>query len=66
MSAAAGFAVAVALIHCYYGFNATGGPAGVGIAVGKAIRASIVAVNLLNLMMSAFMWGVTDTVRIAG
>jgi phospholipid/cholesterol/gamma-HCH transport system permease protein len=63
---AACFAVAVALIHCYYGFNATGGPAGVGIAVGKAIRASIVAVNVLNLMMSAFMWGVTDTVRIAG
>lgn len=63
---AATFAVAVALIHCYYGFNATGGPAGVGIAVGKAIRASIVTVNVLNLMMSAFMWGVTDTVRIAG
>jgi len=60
------FAVTVALIHCYYGFNATGGPAGVGIAVGKAIRASIVAVNVINLMMSAFMWGVTDTVRIAG
>jgi len=60
------FAITVALIHCYYGFNASGGPAGVGIAVGKAIRASIVAVNLLNLMMSAFMWGVTDTVRIAG
>lgn len=60
------FAVAVALIHCYYGFNARGGPAGVGIAVGKAIRSSIVAVNLLNLMLSSFMWGVTDTVRIAG
>jgi phospholipid/cholesterol/gamma-HCH transport system permease protein len=60
------FAVAVALIHCYYGFSASGGPAGVGIAVGKAIRASIVAVNVLNLMMSAFMWGVKDTVRIAG
>ena len=60
------FAIAVALIHCYYGFNATGGPAGVGVAVGKAIRASIVAVNILNLMMSAFMWGVEDTVRIAG
>jgi phospholipid/cholesterol/gamma-HCH transport system permease protein len=63
---AAVFAVAVALIHCYYGFNATGGPAGVGIAVGRAIRASIVAVNILNLMLSAFMWGVSDTVRIAG
>ena len=60
------FAIAVALIHCYYGFMATGGPAGVGIAVGKAIRTSIVAVNILNLMLSAFMWGVEDTVRIAG
>jgi len=29
------FAIAVALIHCYYGFNATGGPAGVGVAVGE-------------------------------
>ncbi len=63
---AAVFAIAVALIHCYYGFNATGGPAGVGIAVGKAIRTSIVTVNVLNLMLSAFMWGVEDTVRIAG
>ena len=60
------FAIAVALIHCYYGFNASGGPAGVGIAVGRAIRSSIVAVNVLNLMLSAFMWGVSDTVRIAG
>jgi phospholipid/cholesterol/gamma-HCH transport system permease protein len=60
------FAAAVALIHCYYGFNASGGPAGVGVAVGKAIRASIVAVNVLNLMLSSFMWGVSDTVRIAG
>ena len=63
---AACFAVTVALIHCYYGFNASGGPAGVGVAVGRAIRASIVAVNVLNLMLSAFMWGVSDTVRIAG
>jgi phospholipid/cholesterol/gamma-HCH transport system permease protein len=60
------FAIAVALIHCYYGFIATGGPAGVGVAVDRAIRASIVAVNILNLMLSSVMWGVTDTVRIAG
>ena len=60
------FAITVALIHCYYGFNASGGPAGVGVAVGKAIRASIVAVNVINLMLSSFMWGVSETVRIAG
>jgi phospholipid/cholesterol/gamma-HCH transport system permease protein len=60
------FAATVAVVHCYYGFNASGGPAGVGIAVGRAIRTSIVAVNVINLMLSAFMWGVNETVRIAG
>lgn len=37
-------AVAIILIHCYYGFTASGGPAGVGRAVGNAIRSSIVTV----------------------
>src|SRR6266702_1873350 len=39
---AVSFAIVVTLIHCYYGYNATGGPAGVGTASWKAIRASIV------------------------
>src|SRR3979411_2573507 len=43
-------AMVVALIHCYYGYHASGGPAGVGVAVGRAIRLSIVAVVLLNLV----------------
>ena len=30
------------LVHTYYGFNASGGPAGVGEAVGRAVRASLV------------------------
>ena len=60
------FAIVVTLIHCYYGYNASGGPAGVGVATGKAIRLSIVAVVLLNLFMSLLMWGGGDTVSIAG
>jgi phospholipid/cholesterol/gamma-HCH transport system permease protein len=60
------FATAIALIHCYYGYNARGGPVGVGIAVGKAIRTSIVVILVLNFALSALMWGITDTVRIAG
>jgi len=60
------FAAVVALIHCYYGYNARGGPVGVGVAVGKAIRSSIVAVLVLNFVLSALMWGIADTVRIAG
>jgi phospholipid/cholesterol/gamma-HCH transport system permease protein len=60
------FAVVVALIHCYYGFTASGGPEGVGVAVGKAIRMSIITVVILNLFMSVLFYGGGNTVRIAG
>jgi phospholipid/cholesterol/gamma-HCH transport system permease protein len=59
------FAVVVTLIHCYYGYNATGGPAGVGVASGRAIRSSIVTVVVLNLFLSLLFWGGGDTVRLA-
>jgi phospholipid/cholesterol/gamma-HCH transport system permease protein len=60
------FAVVVILIHCYYGYNASGGPAGVGVAVGRAVRTSIVAINVLDLLLSMAIWGATTTVRLAG
>lgn len=60
------FAVVVILIHCYYGYHASGGPAGVGIAVGRAIRTSIVAINVVDLLASMAIWGTTTTVRLAG
>ncbi|MEY2397773.1 MAG: phospholipid/cholesterol/gamma-HCH transport system permease protein [Actinomycetota bacterium] len=60
------FAVVVSLIHCYYGYYATGGPAGVGVAVGRAIRLSIVTVVVLNLVLSVIFWGGGNTVRVAG
>jgi len=60
------FAVVVALIHCYYGYNATGGPAGVGVAVGKAIRTSIIVIVVLNLFLSFLFWGTSTTVSLTG
>jgi phospholipid/cholesterol/gamma-HCH transport system permease protein len=60
------FAMVVTLIHCYYGYTASGGPAGVGVASGRAIRSSIVTVVVLNLFLSLLMWGGRDTVQIAG
>lgn len=60
------FATVVMLIHCYYGFHARGGPAGVGVAVGKAVRTVLVTVNLLDFFLSLAIWGTTTTVRIAG
>lgn len=60
------FSVVVILIHCYHGYTASGGPAGVGVAVGKAVRTSIVAVNVIDLFLSMAIWGTTTTVRLAG
>jgi phospholipid/cholesterol/gamma-HCH transport system permease protein len=60
------FAVVVALIHCYYGYNASGGPAGVGVAVGRAIRLSIVSVVVLNFVLSLLFWGGGNTVSLSG
>ena len=59
-------AVLIILIHCYYGYTASGGPAGVGLAVGRAIRASIVTVIVANFFLSFAIWGSTTTVRITG
>ncbi|KQX74403.1 MULTISPECIES: ABC transporter permease [unclassified Aeromicrobium] len=60
------FSVLIILIHCRLGFKAAGGPAGVGIAVGTAVRRSIVTVAVLDLLLSMALWGTTTTVRIAG
>jgi phospholipid/cholesterol/gamma-HCH transport system permease protein len=59
-------AVLIILIHCYYGFSASGGPAGVGLAVGRAIRTSIVTVVVADFFLSFAIWGSTTTVRITG
>ncbi len=60
------FAFAVAIIHCWYGFMATGGAEGVGEATGRAIRASIVVVVVLNMVMTLIFWGGDPGVRISG
>jgi phospholipid/cholesterol/gamma-HCH transport system permease protein len=60
------FGIVVILVHCYYGYHARGGPAGVGVAVGRAVRAAIVLMTVLDFFLSLAIWGSTTTVRIAG
>lgn len=60
------FAVLVVLIHCWYGYNATGGPAGVGMAVGRAIRTSMMTIVVVNLFLSYVFWGTTTTASLTG
>ncbi|MBK1784066.1 MlaE family ABC transporter permease [Prauserella cavernicola] len=60
------FSVLIILTHCYYGYRASGGPAGVGVAVGRAVRLSIVTVAVVNFFIGFAIWGTDTTVRIAG
>ena len=60
------FSVVVILVHCYYGYRASGGPAGVGVAVGRAVRTAIVLINIIDFFMSLAICGATTTVRVAG
>ncbi|MFI6518966.1 MlaE family ABC transporter permease [Spirillospora sp. NPDC050679] len=60
------FSVLVILSHCYYGYRAVGGPAGVGRAVGRAVRTSIVLISVTDFFLSLAIWGTTTTVKVAG
>ena len=59
-------AVAVMLIHTYYGFNASGGPVGVGVAVGNAVRASLIAVVTVTLLISLAVYGTSGNFNLSG
>ena len=51
-------AVAVMVTHCYYGYHASGGPVGVGEAVGRSMRFSLVSVQVIVLAGTLAVYGV--------
>lgn len=51
------FTVVVIVVHTYFGYFASGGPEGVGIASGRAIRASLVLIVTSDMVMSLIFWG---------
>jgi phospholipid/cholesterol/gamma-HCH transport system permease protein len=59
-------AVAVMLVHTHYGYNASGGPVGVGIAVGKAVRTSLIVVVIITLFISLGVYGATGNFNLSG
>ncbi len=59
-------AVIVMLIHTYYGYTASGGPAGVGEAVGRAVRASIVVSITLTFVLSLVLYGQSGDFHLSG
>jgi phospholipid/cholesterol/gamma-HCH transport system permease protein len=60
-------AVVVMCVHCYHGFNASGGPAGVGMAVGRSVRTSLIAIMVVDLLIGIAVYGnPASSVRISG
>ena len=57
--------IVVMSIHTYYGYTAKGGPAGVGRAVGQAVRLSLVAVMFTALAASMVLYADPETVHLS-
>jgi phospholipid/cholesterol/gamma-HCH transport system permease protein len=60
------FVFIASALQCYYGYFASGGPEGVGVAAGHAMRASISVVIILNALLTMAMWGVDAGARFGG
>jgi phospholipid/cholesterol/gamma-HCH transport system permease protein len=60
------FVVIATVIHCYFGYYAAGGPQGVGVASGRAIRTSIIAIVVTDMLITMALWGLDPGVRISG
>ena len=59
-------AIVIMLVHTYYGFNATGGPAGVGEAVGRAVRTSLIVTGFVIVTISLAVYGQSGNFHLSG
>lgn len=62
----AAVALMIMLLCTYYGYTARGGPAGVGEAVGRAVRASMVIASILIVIMTLAIYGQSGDFHLAG
>ncbi|WP_197374995.1 MlaE family ABC transporter permease [Mycolicibacterium baixiangningiae] len=59
-------ALTILLIHTYFGYFASGGPSGVGAAVGNAVRASLILVVSVTLLVSLSVYGSNGNFNLSG
>jgi phospholipid/cholesterol/gamma-HCH transport system permease protein len=59
-------AMVIMLVHTYYGFTASGGPAGVGEAVGRAVRTSLVVTAFVVTTIILAVYGQTGNFHLSG
>jgi phospholipid/cholesterol/gamma-HCH transport system permease protein len=58
--------IVIMLVHTFYGFTASGGPAGVGEAVGRAVRTSMVIAAIEIALISLAVYGQSGNFNLAG
>jgi phospholipid/cholesterol/gamma-HCH transport system permease protein len=59
-------ATVIVLVGCYYGYNASGGPVGVGTATAKSMVMNIVLVHLIGMLGTQVFWGANPRAPIGG
>jgi phospholipid/cholesterol/gamma-HCH transport system permease protein len=59
-------ATCIVLVGCYYGYNASGGPVGVGTATAKSMVLNIVLVHLIGMLGTQLFWGANPRAPIGG
>ena len=59
-------ATVIVLVGCYYGYNASGGPVGVGTATAKSMVLNIVLVHLIGMLGTQVFWGANPRAPIGG
>jgi len=57
--------VVVMLVHTFYGYTASGGPAGVGEAVGRAVRTSMVVAAVEIVLITLAVYGQSGNFHLA-
>ncbi len=59
-------ATVIVLVGCYYGYNASGGPVGVGTATAKSMVLNTVMVHLIGMVGTQIFWGSNPRAPIGG
>jgi phospholipid/cholesterol/gamma-HCH transport system permease protein len=59
-------ATAIVLVGCYYGYNAHGGPVGVGAATAKSMVLNLVLVTLIGMLGTQVFWGTNPRSPVGG
>ncbi|MGH2954055.1 MAG: ABC transporter permease [Solirubrobacterales bacterium] len=59
-------ATAIVLVGCYYGYNASGGPVGVGTATAKSMLVNVMVIHIIGMLGTLVFWGANPRAPIGG